>query len=223
MLPHHSAPEVPADPAALHLVEEISHRVVNEFSEAIAMISLAARAQDGAGRAALEQAAERLRAHAHGHRALLPPKTRQLLDLAEHLERVCGAMALAFIADNGARLLLRADNVLLPADRCWRIGLIVAELVRNAARHGLSGGDGLIVVRILADPGKLRCIVCDNGNAAPKSSTGLGQGLVRRLAGDLGGEVQWRFTDHGCTVEAEFPDADSEISLPRVCATLGSA
>jgi two-component sensor histidine kinase len=205
----HEAASRDAPPAALHLVAEISHRVVNEFSEAIAMISVAAaRAGKGEARDALERAAERLRAHAHSHRALLQPKTEEVLDLADHLERVCGALARAFIADNGARLLLRADKVRLPASTCWRIGLIVAELVRNAARHGLSGGAGLILVRIIADRGMVSCAVCDNGSATVKASPGLGQNLVRRLAAELGGTVQWRFTEHGGTAQAEFPDGE---------------
>jgi two-component sensor histidine kinase len=204
----HEAASGDAPPAAMHLVAEISHRVVNEFSEAIAMISIAAaRAGHGEVQDTLERAADRLRAHAHSHQALLQPKTDEVLDLADHLERVCDALARAFIADNGARLLLRADNVRLPAHKCWRIGLIVAELVRNAARHGLSGGTGLILVRVMADSGQVSCVVCDNGCAPTKSSPGLGQNLVRRLAAELGGSVEWHFTEHGGTARADFPDA----------------
>jgi two-component sensor histidine kinase len=77
------------------------------------------------------------------------------VDLASHQESVCEAMAKACIADNGARLLLRAVKVLLPARNCWRIGLIVADLVRNAARHGRSGGGGRFRVRAVADPGEV--------------------------------------------------------------------
>src|SRR3954469_8240612 len=214
---HDVASDQAAAPAAMHLVAEISHRVVNEFSEAIAMISIAAaRAGNDEVQNTLERVADRLGGHAHSHRALLQPKTDDVLDLADYLERVCEAMAKAFIADNGARLLLRADHVRLPAQKCWRIGLIVAELVRNAARHGLSGGTGLILVRIIADRGMVNCAVCDNGCAPTKSSPGLGQNLVRRLAAELGGTVQWRFTEHGGTAHAEFPG--EEIPVRRVAA-----
>ncbi len=210
---HDVASDQAARPAALNLVEEISHRVVNELTEAIAMLSLAARTHSGAVQTTLERTADRLRCHAQSHRALLPPRTSDRCDLADHLARVCGAMANGFIADNGAQLLLRADNALLAADQCWRIGLIVAELVRNAARHGLSGGPGLIIVRIMTQVDIVTCTVCDNGHGKPSGAGGLGQGLVRRLADELGGGIEWRFNDHGTTAQATFPLSDPD-TLP---------
>lgn len=212
------APRASAAPAALHLVEEISHRVVNEFSEAIAMITLAARGESGTVRTALEQAADRLRVHARSHSALLPPRTEGLMDLAEHLEGVCGAMSGAFIADKGNRLMLSADAAMLPAATCWRIGLIVAELVRNAARHGLAGEPGLIFVRVAAEPGALSCVVRDTGTVSGTPKAGLGQKLVRNLAAELGGSVDWRFGPDGTTARVTFP-TDGFAALAPVLAT----
>lgn len=216
-MPHIFAPETAVAPAALHLVEEISHRVVNEFCEAISMISIAAeRAQDDIVQDTLERAADRLRSHAQSHLALLPPRTEGILDLARHLEQVCGALSKAFIADNGVRLVLQADSLLLPAERCWRIGLIVTELVRNAARHGLGGGAGLVLVRVISEADGLSCIVCDNGSGVAKvSGGGLGRKLVRNLAAALGGTVHWRFNAHGATAQADFP-VDGAAGAARV-------
>jgi two-component sensor histidine kinase len=56
-------------PLALHLVEEISHRVVNEYTEAIAILALAASRGHAPADLALARAANRLRAHADSHRA----------------------------------------------------------------------------------------------------------------------------------------------------------
>lgn len=210
-------PETAVAPAALQLVEEVGHRAVNAFCEAISMISIAAeRAQDGIVQDMLERAADRLRSHAQSHLALLPPRTDGVLDLARYLERVCGALSTAFLADNGVRLVLQADTLLLPAERCWRIGLIVTELVRNAARHGLGGGAGLVLVRAISEADGLSCIVCDNGTGIVKASGGgLGQRLVRDLAAALGGTARWRSTAHGTTAQADFP-LDAVAKTARV-------
>jgi hypothetical protein len=84
------------------------------------------------------------------------------------------------------RLRVAADEVWLDADRCWRVGLIVAELVRNAARHGLSGGAGAIWVVVEDDAGYVRCSVCDNGGGSPGVRAGRGRRLVQALAAGTG-------------------------------------
>jgi two-component sensor histidine kinase len=58
-------------------------------------------------------------------------------------------MTRASLADHGVRLLVDADEIWLESGRSWRVGLIVAELIRNAARHGLGGGPGAIRVEIV--------------------------------------------------------------------------
>ncbi len=65
---------------SLVLVEELEHRVINEYSQAIATLTLAARrVGDAFARRELFAAAERLHAHADAHRALgRPPHRRPL-------------------------------------------------------------------------------------------------------------------------------------------------
>jgi len=192
----------------LHLVEEISHRVINEYTEAIASLSLAARSADAQARLALDVAASRLRAHAEAHRALLAPSGDQRVDLAEHLAMVCRCMSAATLADHHIRLVLETDEVWLDADRCWRAGLIVAELIRNAVRHGLADCTGRIRVTVNRTSGCVSCLVCDNGSGRPHlQQPGRGRRLVQALAAELDGSVSWRFTPSGCHVEFHFPEA----------------
>lgn len=196
-----AAPTLP-----LHLVEEINHRVVNQYAEAISSLALAAAMTTSQpARHALSLAAERLRAHAETHRALLPPAVEGVVDLADYIGRLCASLAKAGLADNRVRIAVETDDVWLAADRCWRIGLIVAELVRNAACHGPSGGPGAIVVRIEEDAGRLSCMVCDNGRAGANPRPGRGLQLARSLAAELGGSVEWWFTPAGCLTRLQAP------------------
>ena len=191
---------------SLHLLEEISHRVANEYAEAIATLRLAAaEAGNAQARAALGNVAMRLRAHADAHRALLAPAARGPVDLVDYVGQVCASMTLASLAPSGVRLLVEADEIWLESDRSWRVGLILAELIRNAARHGLGGGPGAIRVTIVEVCGWVSCEVSDNGRPARASAPGRGCKLVEALAAELGGSVDWWFTPRGCHVRLDIP------------------
>jgi two-component sensor histidine kinase len=196
----------------LHLIDEISHRVVNEYTEAICALGLAATAsRDIDVQLALTCAASRLRAQVEAHRALQAPLVDGPMNLADYVGQLCGCLAKAPFADNGVRLTVSADEIWLDAARCWRVGLIVAELVRNAARHGLSGGPGAIWVEISEASGRVHCQVCDDGCGAPAVRTGRGRRLVQAIAAELGGSVDWTFAPGGCCVRLDFPGPDTGL------------
>jgi two-component sensor histidine kinase len=178
----------PASAGSLYLVEEINHRVLNEYAEAISSLSLAARSASPPTREALARAMGRLHAHAETHRALLPPTTG-MINLADYAAQICESFSKSSLADSGAYITLVADSVWIASDRCWRIGLILAELVRNAASHGLGGGDGAIIVRIKTALGFVSCVVGDNGAcpsaAACASSKPSPINSVERSSGNL--------------------------------------
>lgn len=197
----HGAP----DSLPLHLVEEINHRIVNEYAEAISTLSLAASQMPAAeARLALIRAADRLRAHAQTHRALLPPAGGQV-NLADYVGEVCASLSRASLADRGVRLTVDTDEIWEGSPRAWRIGLVIAELVRNAARHGLAGRDGEIAVRLTRRDAVIYCVVGDNGVRAFAPRPGRGVSLVRALAAELGGSVDWRFGEDGCLAGLQVP------------------
>jgi len=199
-----SSAALPLQP--LHLLEEISHRVFNEYTEAIATLRLAAvDAGNAQVSGTLNGVSNRLMAYANAHRALLEPASGGSVDLAAYVGQICTSMHKALLAANGVRLLVDADETLLESARSWRVGLIVAELIRNAARHGLRGGPGAIRVSIAETCGWVSCRVSDNGRPTANSQPGRGRRLVEALAAELGGSVDWSFTPAGCLVRLEIP------------------
>ncbi len=194
-------------PLALHLVEEINHRVVNDYAEAIAILSRAAARGPGAAGLALTQAADRLRAQAEAHRALMTPFFDGPMDLGLYVGRLCASLSEASLGERGIRLTLETDEIWLDAAQCWRVGLIVSELIRNAVRHGLSGRAGSIGVSLTERGDRVRCIVSDNGCATPDPPEGRGRRLVRTLVTELEGVVDWWFTASGSFAGLEFPIA----------------
>jgi len=198
--------DVPITPDPWLLIAEIEHRVTNEYAVAISSISRAAvRAGSAEARATLDGAVERLRCYAEAHRALQAPVTRERRDLADHLRTLCHARVMAGLAERGIELTLLEQSVLLEADRCWRVGLIVSELITNAMRHAFNRRGGLIVVDLEVIGPELQCRVSDDGRSTAGASPGGGSRIIDALARDLGGSVERRFGSHGATVVLTIP------------------
>jgi two-component sensor histidine kinase len=207
-------------PLALHLVEEISHRVINEYAEAIAILTLAASRRATTADFALTQAAERLRAHAEAHRALLAPRADGPIDLGHHIGKLCWSLSGASLQERGIQLRLSTEEIWIDAGRGWRVCLIVAELVRNAVRHGLQGRSGVIGVDVKKSGPRIQCIVTDDGSAATNPVEGRGRRLVRALAAELQGSANWWFSNSGSIADVEFPivqPTDFPHPAPDLC------
>lgn len=191
----------------LTLVDEISHRVLNDYTHAIATLRLAAADTPSLrARAALAMVAERLQAYAEVHRALRPPRLTEQTDLGDHLQRLCEALTAARLADRGVRLTFIRSTVRMKAHQCWRVGLIVSELMTNAVRHAFAERGGELVVELSSSAGLVYCRVSDNGRATiARPQPGRGRTIVDALARQLGGDVDWLFDAAGATVTLSFP------------------
>jgi two-component sensor histidine kinase len=197
----------PEDTTSLTLVAEISHRVLNEYTHAIASLSLAAADTTNIdARHALTMAARRLRHYADVHRALRPPCGLGQADLGEYLKTLCTAHSLGSLRDRAVQLTFIQRESSMEADRCWRVGLIVSELVTNATEHAFAGCSGAIVVELFGSGGLIYCRVSDNGRAASYSPRpGRGCAIVEGLTRELGGQVEWSFSPEGTTVVLAVP------------------
>ena len=194
--------------ASLILVEEVSHRVLNDYARAVAALRLAAKQlSDPAARGVMMEVAESLQVRAEAHRILQPPRGETQLHLGDYLQGVCAAISAASLAGVGIRLTLVREDLLLPADRCWRLGLVIAELVTNAARHGLGWSAGDIRVEMLVEGGEICCQVADNGGSTGCLKAGRGQHIVSALLEGYGGTVEWLFGETGASVTVRMPRA----------------
>jgi len=192
------------------LVEEIEHRVANEFSMALSSISLAAsRSGSAEVKATLAGTARRLRDFACVHRSLQPPLAGGLVDLSEYLEQLCESLVRACLQERGIRLTLLTQNVEITTQRCWRLGLILSELITNAVRHAFADSGGTISVGIQNVDGMVRFQVSDNGRSTAGATPGRGTQIVDALAGELGGRVWREFGSEGTTVLLMFPETDA--------------
>lgn len=128
----------------------------------------------------------------------------------------------------GIRLILAADPVWLHAERCWQLGMIVYELVTNAARHALfDGGDGEVLVELTCADGIANCRVSDNGSAPKGVRTGRGLKIIGDLARSSGGQVDHSFGVEGALFTLAFPFTAKEERANRrrraMCPSVTSA
>jgi hypothetical protein len=75
-------------------------------------------------------------------------------------------------------------------------------------RHGLRGKAGLILVELEVRSHGVVCLVCDSGGAVAKPVPGRGQHLIRSIATELGGTVDWAFTSASSIARLYFPTVE---------------
>jgi two-component sensor histidine kinase len=188
------------------LLDELNHRISNEFASLIAIVSRAAAASgNDEVKRALRGVAQLLHHHAQVHRALRPPDQETLVNAEGYLSELCNAISRSKLDPLKIDLVLTARPLLLESSRCWRLGMIVSELITNAARHAFAGRPGRIRVELLRAGGFAKCIVSDSGSAAAHIQPGHGLRMVEELTKALDGRFERRFEGAGTTSIVIFP------------------
>lgn len=187
-------------------MRELSHRINNEFTSAINDISVAA-ARSGSSdvKAALDDVGERLHYYADVHRTLQMPEHHTYIDAALYLRRLCLSISQSKLKSNNIKLVLVAHPLTMLSDRCWRLGMIVYELVTNSARHAFNGTDGEVWVEVWPEGNFVECRVSDNGAAPQQIQPGRGLHIIRELAKRLDGRLEQRFGPQGSSSILVFP------------------
>jgi two-component sensor histidine kinase len=182
------------------LLREVNHRVANSLQLISSLLEMQARRTDDTdARDALHAAAERVEAVSLVHRRLYTSDDvshvemdQYLAGLVEELQRSVGAEAAP------CSIRLSADPVRVETDKAVAIGLVVNELVTNAAKYAYPGGDGGEVrVEFRRRDGDLTLIVEDDGVGMPPGGakpqgSGLGTIIVAAMARTARATVETR-------------------------------
>jgi len=188
------------------LLDELTHRVRNELASAIGIVTAAAaRSSATEVKVALGRVSERLECWARVQLALQMPDYDTLIDASIYLRQLCHALVSSQANWQGIELTVDAPPLLLHSVRCWRMGLIVAELITNSARHAFSGNGGTIRVALASWEAAVECCVEDNGSALQDVRPGRGLRIVTALTEKLGGSMEHRFGPQGTCSTLTFP------------------
>lgn len=188
------------------MAREIDHRVSNSLQFVASLLAMQGRSlglDEAAAASHLQAAANRVAAVVQVHRHFYSEAAAEVSCIG-FLQRLCAELSGIL----GRSVEVRGDGGTEPSDRIQPIGLIVNELVTNAAKHG----SGLIEITYRSRGDMREVSVCDEGPGLPpgfdpSAGTGLGLRVVRSLVRQLRGTVTAgsRSSGHGTCYTVTFP------------------
>ena len=200
------------DPDGSLLLRELNHRINNELTSAISTVSVKAMQSDSATvKVALLDVVDLLHQCADVHRALHIPDQGRLIDAAKYLKQVCFTITKYRLDRLAIHVLFSADDLRLEGERCWKLGLIVSELLTNVARHAqFDARHPELRVELMLVGNLVKCRVSDNGSAFEPIRRGKGLAIIGELANSLGGRVHTSCAAEGSSFLLTFPLTEAE-------------
>lgn len=174
------------------MAKEIDHRVMNSLQLVSALLRLQSRAFKGSD--AAEQiaiAASRVATISRVHQHIYTADRVGCTGTTEYLKRLCADLVDVIGSENVAKLDFHGSDIRLPTPLIAPIGLIVNELVTNAAKHGATH----IAVELEAcTTGGYALSVSDDGEGLPAdfdlaSGSGLGMKIISAQVQTLRGTI----------------------------------
>jgi two-component sensor histidine kinase len=196
------------------LLQELTHRVMNNLQIVSSMVMLEARShKSGEGKAALERVSHRISALGKLYSKLSKANTVEAVEATSYLDELCRDLIASVLKEDDTSVALKTEiaNELLPTDRAIPVGLIVNELVTNAIKHAFPDGTkGTVTVTMKRTPAELRLTVADDGQGLDprQGGSGLGGRLVDGFAQQLGGKIERKSDDRGTTVNLVLPSPE---------------
>lgn len=187
------------------LLREMHHRVKNNLQILSSLLSLQARGVDEGTRQALQQFAGRIRAMARVHQQLYGHDSLSAIDFASYLSGLAREVAEAL--GHEAVIRCQGDPVWLGVEVAIPAGLILNEVLTNAARHGRSAdGVARVDVTLTTLPDRLLVAVRDRGPGLAETTGegGLGGRLIAVLARQIRADLTRR-VDAGMHVTLAIP------------------
>ncbi|MGY2732983.1 sensor histidine kinase [Sphingomonas sp. UYP23] len=190
------------------LVREASHRVKNSLTMLSSILHLQSRGNPlPEVSSALNEASGHIIAIARTHDQLWRQDTGRI-ELPALAEDLCASLSGQL---PNVRIECEADAVSLHADQAVAVGLLITELVTNAAKHAYDDAGGRVLVAARTEGDSVVMTVCDFGKGLPpgfdphnRSSASLGVQLIRTLARSLDGVVEVR-PGEGTCIAVTFP------------------
>ena len=169
------------------MAKEIDHRVMNSLHFVSGLLAMQSRSPElGEARTHLQLAANRVSAVAQVHRHFYAEDS-DATSCITFVRRLCADLQEIL----GVPIAVAGDDENVPTTWIQPIGLLINELVTNAAKHG----EGPIEVTYQVEDGRRSIIVCDAGTSLPEgfnptvASKSLGMRVVTSLAEQLDGEL----------------------------------
>ncbi|QYU70381.1 hypothetical protein J4558_09790 [Leptolyngbya sp. 15MV] len=187
------------------LVREVHHRVSNSLQMVSSFVSLqASQTEDPGARDALAATQNRIQAISKVHNRLYTRGDPSTIDLDEYLATlVVGLRESLERSETLVDIALHADPIETTPDQAVSVGIIINELVGNAAKYAFIGRDsGTVAIELRAhEDGGFVLLVSDDGHgiddSAGPTGTGLGMRIVAAMSRSLGCRIERLPCDRG--------------------------
>ncbi|MGV3523204.1 MAG: sensor histidine kinase [Candidatus Sericytochromatia bacterium] len=177
------------------LLQEIHHRVKNNFQVILSLLNLQLRKlQNPVASTHLIEARNRIRSMALVHDKLYEFSDVSAIDGADYLQQLTQELYTSFLPEiGGVQLIRRLHAVMLPVEQAIPCGLLVNELLTNAFKYAFPEdipAEAWIEISLHAEGQQICLSVADNGcglppEICPESASSLGLQLLRGLVRQL--------------------------------------
>jgi len=132
----------------------------------------------------------------------------------DYFQPLCALLSKSILAPLGLHCEVSVDRTPMRAEKSELLGLAIAELVLNAAKHAFTGRvSGCVRIELLAQEACWCCIISDNGIGMQNGTLGSGSKIIESLVDALGGRLGIRGGPAGTAVSITFIDQEGQ---PRI-------
>lgn len=131
-----------------------------------------------------------------------------LVDLSRHLQTLIGGLRNSYLDLLGVRVDRQFDTVLVRPPVARDLGIIVVDLVANAAEHAVTRRGSRICVELRNTRAGLICRVTGDGCGPNDTTLGREAGVAKEVAARLGGFLDMASSPRGATFTVGIPWSD---------------
>ena len=196
------------------VIQEIHHRVKNNLQTIASLLRLQARRSKSPDvKDALKESVNRILSIAVVHE-FLSEQGHATINVKEIAEQIFSLVAMSMVGrDFDLQTKCEGATLILPSSYASSLGLVLNELVLNAAEHGFEGRrKGTMQLVTAEDAQGYTLVFTDDGCGIPEDfdpvhARSLGVSIMRTLVeGDLGGAIAYDAPpDGGTRVTITFP------------------
>jgi two-component sensor histidine kinase len=189
------------------LLREVNHRMLNTLTIISVNLRRDLEYMEGLPRDLLERYERLISAQAEVYRCLSLHDSGTVLAADIYFARLCKSLSEAVLEPLGIACVAMLDPGEISRPQCERLGMVVAELVVNAAKHAFDvPSPGRLKIALRRRDSGWQCIVADNGLGKVVASKGAGGQIVHCLIASLNGTLRTRSGSAGTAVAICIPD-----------------
>lgn len=193
------------------LLREVHHRVKNNMSIIMSLLSLQSQTGgDPGAMAALNDARTRIQSMMIVYDKLYRSSDFRNVSLREYLTKLIDEIIASYTISTRVAVDKHIDDFPLHASRLFPIGIILNEVLTNAMKYAFNGRtSGRITVNVSRNDANIEMVVHDDGpgfteNARSGSDPGFGTRLIKMMVGQVEGTIEME-NDNGARFRIVIP------------------